>query len=127
MLIFVQVCRTIDKNSSVFISSIGSGRTNESNGIYKKRAYVARESLKKIASEDIRSSSPEAVYQKLSSEAVYQKLTSSEAEDWKLQLVKCCYSECYDCRRNGSLKQRLIKRNLKAFDAYPLNSAGKGQ
>jgi len=42
MLIFVQVCRTIDKNLSVFKSSIGSGRTNESNGIYKKEACVAR-------------------------------------------------------------------------------------
>jgi len=54
MLIFVQVCRTIDKNSSVFIPSIGSGRTNESNGSYKKKgAYVARESVKKIVIEDI--------------------------------------------------------------------------
>jgi hypothetical protein len=35
---FVQVCRTIDKKFSVFKSSIGSERTNESNGIYKKEA-----------------------------------------------------------------------------------------
>jgi len=42
MLIFVQVCRTIDKNLDVFKSSISSGRTNESNGIYKKEAFVAR-------------------------------------------------------------------------------------
>jgi len=36
MLIFVQVCRTIVKNY------IGSGRTNESNRIYKKEVCVAR-------------------------------------------------------------------------------------
>jgi hypothetical protein len=52
MLIFVQVCRTIDKNLSVFNSSIGSGRTNESNEIYKKEACVARKHLKKRGSED---------------------------------------------------------------------------
>jgi hypothetical protein len=45
MLIFVKVCRTIDKNLNVFISSIGSGRTNESNGVNKKEAYVARKSI----------------------------------------------------------------------------------
>jgi len=37
MLIFVQVCRTIDKNL-VSLRSIGSDRTNESNGINKKEA-----------------------------------------------------------------------------------------
>jgi len=42
MLIFVQVYRTIDKNLNVFKSNIGSGRTNETNGIYKKKACVAR-------------------------------------------------------------------------------------
>jgi len=42
MLIFVQVCRTINKNLNVFKSSIGSGRTIEGNEIYKKEAYVAR-------------------------------------------------------------------------------------
>jgi len=47
MLIFVQVCRTIDKHLSVFKSSIGSGRTNENNGIYKKEPSIARKHLKK--------------------------------------------------------------------------------
>jgi len=42
MLIFVQVCRTIDKKLSVFISRIRSGKTNESNEIYKKGACVTR-------------------------------------------------------------------------------------
>jgi len=46
MLIFVQVCRTIVKN---YKSRIGSKRTNESNGIYKNEACVARF---KIESED---------------------------------------------------------------------------
>jgi len=31
MIIFVQLCRIIDKNVNEFKSSIGSGRTNESN------------------------------------------------------------------------------------------------
>jgi len=52
MLIFVQVCRSIDKNLSVFISRLGSGRTNESKRNYKKEACVTRRSMKKIASED---------------------------------------------------------------------------
>jgi len=39
MLIFVQVCRTINKNLNVFISSMRFERTNESNEIYKKGAY----------------------------------------------------------------------------------------
>jgi len=38
MLIFVQVCRTIDKNL-VSLWSIGYDRTNESNGINKKEAW----------------------------------------------------------------------------------------
>jgi len=54
MLIFVQVCRTIDKNLSVFKSSIGYGRTNASNGIYEKEACVARKHLKKRASKEKR-------------------------------------------------------------------------
>jgi len=66
MLIFVQVCKTIDKNFSVFISRLGSGRTNQSNGIHKKEACVTREGLKKITSEDIWNNSSKAVHQKLS-------------------------------------------------------------
>jgi len=75
MLIFVQMCRTIDKNLNVFKSSIGSGRTKEGNGIYKEETCVARKHLKKWGSEDHQKlTSSEA----LSSEVVYQKLTSSE-------------------------------------------------
>ena len=69
LLIFVQVCRTIDKNLSVFISSIGSGRTNESSGIYKRSLCC-----KKRASED------------------HQKLKIGS-----FRVVKCCYSYAYDC------------------------------
>jgi len=54
MLIFVQVCRTIDKKLYDFKPSIGSERTNESNGFHIKEAYVARikdnKSLKTIRS-----------------------------------------------------------------------------
>ena len=52
MLIFFQVCRTIDNKLSVFKPSIGFGRTNESNGIYKKEACVARQRLKKRVYEE---------------------------------------------------------------------------
>jgi len=49
MLIFVQVCRTIDKNLNVFKSSIGSGRTNEKNGMKEmestKRKLVLQGSI----------------------------------------------------------------------------------
>jgi len=47
MLIFVQVCRTIEKNLNVFYSSINSEEQMKSNGFYKKEACVARERLKK--------------------------------------------------------------------------------
>jgi hypothetical protein len=63
MLIFVQVCKTINKKLNVFNSSIVYGRTNESNGIYKKEVCVAG---MKIESEDkerlktIKSCLPEA-------------------------------------------------------------------
>jgi len=42
MLIFVLVCRTIYKKLYDFKPSIGSERTNESNGFHNKEAYVAR-------------------------------------------------------------------------------------
>jgi len=37
----------MDTNLSVFKSSICFGRTNESNGIYKKEACVARKHMEK--------------------------------------------------------------------------------
>ena len=42
MLIFVQVCMTIDKKLSVFKTSKGSEEQMKSNGIYKNEAWVAR-------------------------------------------------------------------------------------
>ena len=72
----------------------------------------------------------EAVYQKqfirsCLLEASHQKLfiwRSLEVEEWNIQVVKCCYSHVWDCRRNEGLEQRLIQRNLKALDAYPLKN-----
>jgi len=68
-----------------------------------------KECLKKRAYED---------HQKLSTRSwchqhlkIIRSWSSSESEDWKPQLVKCCYSNTYDFRRNGSLEQRLFKRN----------------
>jgi hypothetical protein len=60
MLIFFQVCRTIDKKLNVFSSSIGSERTNESNGIYKREACVARMKTESEVKERLKN------YQKLS-------------------------------------------------------------
>ena len=45
MLIFVQVCRTIDKNFSVFNSSIGYEDQMKSIGIYKKWKLVLQGSI----------------------------------------------------------------------------------
>jgi len=70
MLIFVQVCRTIDKKFSVFNSSIGFVEQMKSNGCYKKEACIARKHLKTRGSEDQKLTSLEA----LSSEADHQKL-----------------------------------------------------
>jgi len=62
---------------------------------FTKEACVARNHLKKRASED---------HHKLkSSEAVYQKLMSSKVEDHQklkngsFRVVKSCYSYAYDC------------------------------
>ena len=54
---YVNICSSVHDHRqkfSVFNSSIGSGRTNESNGIYKKEAWVARKRLKKRGSENKR-------------------------------------------------------------------------
>ena len=67
MLIFVQVCRTIDKNL-VSIWSIGSERTNESNGINKLEAL--EESAPKVMT---------------SSEAPHQKQEDQKMKESKLQ------------------------------------------
>jgi len=58
MLIFVQVCRTIDKNLSVAKSSIGSGRTNKEQwnlhegSLCCKKTSEEKDVLKKRGSED---------------------------------------------------------------------------
>jgi len=43
MLILFQVCRNIDKKLYIFNSNIGSERTNESNGIYKRHLCCKEE------------------------------------------------------------------------------------
>jgi len=91
MLIFVQVCKTIDKNLSVFISSIGFGRTNESNGIYKRSLCCKKASKEK---------------------SVWR---SSEAEDWKLKFVKVVILNAYGWRRDGSLEQRIIREDFEGI------------
>jgi len=97
MLIFVQVCRTIDKNL-VSLWSIGSDRTNEGNEINKKEAWsIWRKRFWR-----------QAVMKKLtSSEAVHQKLTSSEVlkiiRSWKTEelqmLFKWRLNHAHHCRR----------------------------
>jgi len=73
MLIFVQVCRTIDKNLSFYKSSIGSGRTNEEQWNLQKGSLCCRkaseeiEVLKKRGYEDHQKHSHQKhSYQKLS-------------------------------------------------------------
>jgi len=52
MLIFVQVCRTIDKKLSVFNLRKGFEEQMKSNEFYKKETCVARKHLNKRASEE---------------------------------------------------------------------------
>jgi len=88
MFIFVQVCRVIDK---VFNSSIGFGITNESIGIYKKKACVARMKTESEDKERLKLSTRSWCHQR-----VWRTIwswSSSESEDWKLKFVKSCYSE----------------------------------
>jgi len=106
MLIFVQVCRTIDKNLH---SNIGSERTNENSDIFRRKLVL--QDWRQRESED-------------PSEADCQKLTSSESlkiirswsstkSDWKLELVKSCYYE------NKSLQKEYTPRataNLEIFE-----------
>jgi len=138
MLIFVQGCRTIDKNlMSLYIKhrfwKNKWEQWNLQNGSLSYKIEFEKDSIW---------SSSEAAHQKLStwswshqklltksslSEAdVIRSIRSSEAEEWNIQVVKCCYSHAWHCRRNERLEQLLIQRNLKALDAYPLKNAEKG-
>ena len=57
---------------------------------------------------------------------VIRSWRSSEAERLEaLIFVKSCFNHAYHCRRNRSLKQRLIQRNLKSLDAYPWRTLEK--
>jgi len=112
------VCRTINKNLSVFKSSIGSGRTNENNGIYKREACVARKHMKKRAFEEKRFwRSSEAVSSKaIPLEAnVIRSWRSSEAEVWKLKLVKCCHFDCTSLQKEWEPEATAISEELEGI------------
>jgi len=134
MLIFVQVCKTIDKNL-MSLWSIGSGRTNESNGINKKEAWNIwrKEVLKTSGSEEA------GVIRSTSSEAGHQKLTSSEASEdhqelkiirsWKTEelqnVAQMKIKSRLSLQKIGRIKQRLFQMDLKALDAYSVESVEK--
>jgi len=82
-----------------FKSSIGSGRTNQSNGNYKKEACVARKHLKKRGSDDHQKLTSS---ESLSSKAIYQKLASSEAKRLKALVFvkKNCFENTSCCLMN---------------------------
>ena len=130
MLIFVQVCRTRDKNLSVFKWSIGS---EEQMGAMK---YIKRkiEFQESIWRKEVLKITRSRRHQKHSHQKLFARSWHHQKleiiRSWRLEVskfVKYCYSHVHVCRRNGSLEQRLFQRNLKALDAYPLKSAGKGQ
>ena len=111
MLIFVQVCRTIDKNL-VSLWSIGYDRTNESNGINEKEAW--------------------SIWRKRFWRSWHhQKLLfrSSSPEAGRLKNFKCCSNEDWitpSLQKTGRVKQRLFQMDWKASDAYSVESIEKG-
>jgi len=100
MLVFVQVCRTIDKKLYDFKPSICFERINESNRFHNKEACVARiedNKCLKTESED------------------HQKLTVRESEDCKLKLVKSCYSEVISLQKEWKPGATTISKELKGI------------
>ena len=92
MLVFVQVCRTIDKNL-VYLWSIDSDRTNESNGINKKEAWSIwrkrfwrQAALKKLTSS-------EAPLQKQFSRSWRHQRFWRSSEAGRRKNFKCCSNE----------------------------------
>ena len=128
MLIFVQVCRTIDKNL-VSLWSIGSDRTNESNGINKKESWSIwkkrfwRQSLLK------KLTSSKAPLQKQFTRSWRHRGSEDhqKLEDWRTSNVVQMMNESrLSLQKIGRIKQRLFQMDLKALDAYSVESVEKG-
>jgi len=137
MLIFVQVWWTIDKNL-VSILSIGSGRTNESNGINKKEAWsvwrkeVLKTSGSKVYQKLMSSETPHQKqdHQKLNTSKVMKILRrwrSSEAERIVASKVVQRIQSRLSLKKTWRMKQRLVQMDLKSLDAYSLEKVEKGQ
>ena len=124
MLIFVQVCRTIDKNL-VSLWSIGPERTNESNGINKKEAW------RSWRKEVLKTSGPEAnvIRSTLFRSWRHQKHLKI-IRSWKTEelqnIVLMKIKSRLSLQKIGRIKQRLFQMNLKALDAYSIESVEKG-
>jgi len=106
---YANICSSVQdyrQKFSVFNSSIGSGRTNESNEFYKEGSL---KHLKTRGSEEadvirrtlLRSCSPEVDVIKGYED--HQKL-----EEWKLQRLFKCFKSHLSLQKYGSLMQRLI-------------------
>jgi len=106
---YTNICSSVHDHKQKFISRCRFWKNKEEQWNLQKKTYVASQSLKTT-----------------------RVWRPSEAEDHQslkigsCSLLKLVILKTHHCRRNRSLEQRLIQRNLKAFDVYPLNSAEKG-
>jgi len=103
---YANICTSVQdyrQKFSVFNSSIGSGRTNESYEFYKEGSLKTRgsEEADVIIRTLLRSCSPEADVIKGYED--HQKL-----EEWKLQRLFKCFKSHLSLQKYGSLMQRLI-------------------
>jgi len=127
MLIFVQVCRTIDKNLVCLNSSIGS--KEQMTAMDQQKGSLKR--LKKRGSEDKRFWRSWR-HQKHSTRKLFTRSwrhqrfwRSSEAGRLEASKVVQMLLSRLSLQKNISLKQRLIQRNWNALDAYSLDNVGK--
>jgi len=104
--------------------SIGSRRTNESNGINKKETWSV------WRKEVLKTSAPEVM---MSSEALHRKHTSSEAHfiiswwKWSFKRVFKGFNHAISLQKTSRIKQQLIPKDLKTLEAYSLKRVEKGQ
>jgi len=108
MLIFVQVCKTIDKNL-VSLWSTGSDRTNESNGINKKEGWsIWRKGFWRQAVQKKLMSSEAPLQKQFSRSWCHQKFWRS-SEAGQLKNFKWWLNHAYHCRRLGEQYNNYFK------------------
>jgi len=130
MLIFVQVCRTINKNLSVFKSSINYEEQMRATKFTKRKLCCKKASeeesvwrkyhLKKRASEDHQKLFTKSWrHQKLKSSEAAEDIrswSSTESEDWSQEFVISCYSKDIWLQKEWKLGATAISEELEDIE-----------